>query len=64
MTRTITIGVILVSVVFLGGWDLIAVIFGGEPATISSIIQSSAHRWPVIPFLFGVLMGHFFASSQ
>lgn len=58
MTVTVTLLVILT--IFLALYDVWAVIHGGIEATISWTIWSASIRWPIIPFAFGLLMGHFF----
>ena len=58
--RKITIWFILSSVAVIVLYDIYAVYVGGLKATISWIIYEEAHNQPMIPFAFGVLMGHFF----
>lgn len=50
--------------VALIAYDLVAVGLWGNSATESQVILHAAHAYPVIPFAFGVLMGHFFASQK
>lgn len=35
---------------------------GGERATITAVIIKYSRKYPVIPFAFGFLMGHFFGD--
>lgn len=44
----------------LVGWDIYVAISPPENDTISEIIQEYAFKHPIIPFIFGVLIGHFF----
>lgn len=46
------------------GWDLIAYIYGGNPATESANIFVFGYFYPVIPLAWGFLTGHFFAQSR
>lgn len=55
-----TVIVIVLAILGLIAWDIYAVIKGGNKATISYIIATTAKRWPLIAFVFGLLMGHFF----
>lgn len=60
MSRKITIGIILGVTAILIGWDIFVAVNPPQGDTISEIIQEFATKHPVIPFAFGVLMGHFF----
>lgn len=41
-------------------FDVLAVWFGGRDASISAVIADSALRYPVIPLVFGLVVGHLF----
>lgn len=43
------------------GYDGIAIWQGGVQASISAETTSYAHKYPMLPFIWGVLIGHFFA---
>jgi hypothetical protein len=58
-TRFKTTWVILVCAAILIGWDIYAAMSPSEP-TISALTLAIAHEHPVLPFSFGVLMGHLF----
>jgi len=59
-----TTEIVLISVVVgLIGYDIYAVIKGGFSNTISWFIYTVAQKYPIIPFGFGVLIGHFFWSQ-
>lgn len=45
--------------VVLIGWDLYAACSVDQP-TISALVLHYAHQYMLIPFGFGVVMGHFF----
>ena len=53
------IWLILIAVVV---WDIAAKTFGGMGATVSSLLFNLGYDWPVIPFMAGLLCGHFFFS--
>lgn len=59
-TQTITTIITIAAAVILIGWDIYAVWKDGGKATISYIIANAGRRNRMIPFVFGVLMGHFF----
>lgn len=59
----VTAGVCIAAVALLVAYDGAAAFFGGQDATISLVI-TNASRWPIIPFAFGVLMGHLFAQNR
>jgi hypothetical protein len=58
-----TLTVIVLTAFFLIFYDIYAVCKGGFDNTISWKIYSLAQQYPIIPFAFGVLMGHFFWSQ-
>lgn len=41
-------------------WDILLATMPPKGDTISETIQRFGHKHPIIPFAFGVLMGHFF----
>lgn len=53
-----TVWILVVVSAGLIGWDFYARTVPG--ATISELILGAARAHPVVPFLFGVLGGHFF----
>lgn len=42
----------------IGLWDVWHVFIGWPTETVSWIIQEWSMRWPLFPFLIGVLIGH------
>jgi len=58
--KTKTIIVIVLTVLLLIGWDVFAILEGGKEASISSVIITYSYDYPIIPFMFGFLCGHFF----
>ena len=59
MSRKMTIGILIAVTLFLIGWDVWVYFSPGEGDTISEVLLFfSTH--PILPFSFGVLMGHFF----
>lgn len=61
--KTITTIIMLAAIFILIGWDIFVAARPPEGDTISEIIRQSAFRHPIIPFAFGVLIGHFFWSN-
>lgn len=57
ITTDIIIGL---TVVGLLAYDLYAYLKGGIDFTISWQVIQASKNWPLIPFFFGLLMGHFF----
>lgn len=62
--RKITIGVMAGSLTALIAYDVFAVSMGGYQATISWIIWTASHQYPVIPLGAGILMGHLFWTQE
>jgi hypothetical protein len=65
--RWATIIILIATALALIGWDIYVAVVesgqGNDPAaggTISEVILGFARSHPVVPFSFGVLMGHFF----
>ena len=58
--RRITIGILLVTGVIFIVWDLYVAANPTPGDTISEVILDFSRRHAMIPFVFGVLMGHFF----
>lgn len=58
-TRFNTVWVIGLAAVALIGWDIYAALSPTQP-TISILMLVTAQKHPLLPFGFGVLMGHFF----
>lgn len=50
----------LLACLVVGGYELYALVTPAEGDTISEIVWHFARRYPILPFAFGVLMGHFF----
>ena len=62
---THTTKVILVTVtVLLIIWDIYAYMAGGAQPTISRVIYETSTKHPILPFIFGVLIGHFFWAQD
>ncbi len=62
--RRLTIVVMICAVVVLGLYDIYAAAYGGGEGTISVVIWDYAQDYPMIPFVMGVLMGHFFWQNS
>lgn len=50
--------VTIVTIITVIGVD--ALLFGRDKRTVSEVIWAATRRSPLVPFLFGMLMGHFF----
>jgi hypothetical protein len=57
-TRQITIAMILATAFILIVWDIWAYVTVGGEATISAVILDNSKKYPMLPFSFGVLIGH------
>jgi len=56
----ITIAVIIMATTILVGWDIVVALNDVKHDTISRVLQAWAFEFPVIPFLWGILGGHWF----
>ena len=59
-TRLVTAIILIVVSVALIVWDIYAAITPVHGDTISEVLWTATTQHPVIPFLFGMLMGHLF----
>lgn len=59
MTRKIIMIAVIASVLIIGIADAIALIQGSDN-TLSQLVYDSAKKSPIIPFLVGLVCGHFF----
>lgn len=59
-TKKLTTMIIMLTVVAILGYDVYAIIKGGTEASISSVVITFAYKFPLMPFLVGVLCGHLF----
>jgi len=57
---TITAIFLVIIALVIIAYDVLAVIKGGNKATISRVIIDTSREWLIIPLFFGILMGHFF----
>lgn len=62
--RQITKYVFLFAAIVLGVYDAYCYAAYGTTATLSSIFADNGAAHPILPFSFGVLMGHFFWPSK
>ena len=62
MTRNklLTISLLLIFTALAISWDMYVYSYGDNADMISSVIWDVSAKHPVVPFLFGFLMGHFF----
>ena len=51
---------LIVIVAVITAFDIYLAFMGGQEETISLFLWYTAQKWPIIPFIFGVLMGHLF----
>jgi hypothetical protein len=55
-----TLFITIASILVLGIYDFFAVFVGGTESSISHLVITASKDWPIIPFLVGGLMGHFY----
>ena len=62
MPRKVTLTLLAVSAAVLIGWDVYVALndVPNDRDTISGIVLGFARRHTIVPFAFGVLMGHLF----
>jgi hypothetical protein len=58
--ETVTVCVIVATDLVVATYDVFALVRGGYKATISYVLLKAARNYPLIPFAFGVLIGHLF----
>jgi ABC-type uncharacterized transport system YnjBCD permease subunit len=56
--------IIVITVSVVAVIDIGLALSGGKNATISVQITQWSKQYPIIPFAFGVLMGHFFGQNN
>lgn len=55
---------VLVAILLTAGiWDIYALFWLGPGSTVSAVIMMWSTRFPVIPLLVGILIGHLFWPS-
>jgi hypothetical protein len=59
-----TILFIVAIIVLIAVYDIWAVVTGGGDRTISATILTFAKAYPIIPFTFGIFMGHLFFHND
>ena len=60
MNRRATIAILVAFVAVLIAWDVYVALTPEDGDTISEVTLSFAQLHPVLPFVFGVVMGHLF----
>lgn len=58
----LTIGIIVFVTIALILYDIVVAFFEPRGDTITQVIQKYSQKYPVIPFVFGFLMGHFYGD--
>ena len=61
---TVTGYIVLAIAVAITAIDVVLFIRGGTSLTISAVIIAWSKQYPILPFLFGILMGHLFARAD
>jgi hypothetical protein len=61
---TVTLGFIILALVLIFTVDLILIWWRGYTATISWTLLVWSKKFPVIPFLVGITMGHLFWPNE
>jgi hypothetical protein len=59
-TESSTRLLLLLNVLFLVGWDILAIRFGGGDASISQVTFQFARDHPMVAVAVGVVVGHIF----
>jgi hypothetical protein len=59
LSVALSIGFILF-VAAIAMWDLFAIMSSGRYATVTSYIQDLSTQYTLLPFLFGMVIGHLF----
>lgn len=62
--RTVTGAFLVGLTAVIAVYDVVAAVFGGYQATISSVLYFQGQKWPIIPFALGVLAGHLFFPNR
>lgn len=62
--KTLTMWVIFAAVLLIFVYDAWAVMQKPKRSTVSKIVTLSSKKYLLIPFLLGLLMGHFFWSQH
>lgn len=60
---TLTQIIIIVVIAIVLAIDLVLYLVRGDDATISRTLLKLAQGWPIVPLLFGILMGHLFWTN-
>lgn len=45
-------------------FDVLARVAGGNEATVSAVLLDASKAWPIIPIIFGILIGHIWWSVR
>jgi len=53
---------ILVILIVIAVWDTFAMLKAGAPASITYFMRTEGQQYPVIPFLWGCITGHFWLT--
>lgn len=51
---------LLVGILVVGAWDVYALFFLPPGATVSAVVQDWSHRYPILPAIVGLVVGHIF----
>lgn len=63
VARIVLSGCLLIALACAGAWDIYAAYRGQGVEPVSVVIQDWSRRWPILPLLVGVLLGHLFWPS-
>jgi 1-aminocyclopropane-1-carboxylate deaminase/D-cysteine desulfhydrase-like pyridoxal-dependent ACC family enzyme len=58
-----TVVMMVAALIVLLAYDIFAAVTAGTNATISWMLWTLSHKWPIIPFSVGFLCGHLFFSQ-
>jgi uncharacterized membrane protein len=58
--KRFTLVFIVASILIIAIYDIYALTQGGAESTISSVLITLSHQYLIVPFLFGIPVGHLF----
>ena len=64
MTRKISIGLVVICFAIMTVWDIYPALTPEQGDTISEVMRDYGHRFYILPYLIGVLAGHFWINKE
>lgn len=62
MTRKISIGLVITCFLVMGIWDIYPALTPEKGDTISEATRDGSAMWYILPFVVGIVVGHFFLN--